>query len=928
MKLHHDTITSLIDDTRISNGRSKLVSQILSKSLFNDAWYLLQLPCNDLKTLIPEEHYHQFGWRLGLDPHPLFSTTWYIEKCTDVRESGQNPLKHYLNCGIHENRSPHPLIDVEYLSESILSDEEETPTFIKYLSGLWLDHNPHPLFNTEVFYSTSNLQKDCEPVLQYILQENKTNIITHPLFDREYICSREAGVNPDDDLLISFIRTEESNLLRTSKYFDPKFYLHSNPDVKDRGTPPLLHYIVSGRDEDREPYDRYRLVYKEMLEKLYTQSTSLDPLSYAISEGIDPILLKNLLSRLSRFFESLIHTGNQVGFEKCIELVENRRREIERECPRISVLSFISDMWNIMKSFLFFSSGNIHKASNHIKRLPDELDSSLTNGLVLKKLSGHGNENYRHFNLIKKKNLPLPRKEKVVVYTSLFGEYDQLAPILTHQSDIDFVCFTDQAISPKGWNVKKVKRTTPDNNLEAKRFKVFPWEQLKGYDYSLFVDANTILYGNIDSLLNGYLLGEPFACWAHPERSNLVMECFAIFLQGKHPKQQTFKQLAAYLNKGSPVELGMVEASFIWRSHSSKEVQQLMKEWWSHILKFSTRDQPSLTYLMHMLNIRPRIFPVNLGTARSNPWLVKKPHLDQGHNRNKSKPTDISGSRKCVFLYDNAHLTSGTTVMRCFQAASIIKTHHPKIDVSVSNNCDLKDSIMILSKGVIKRISMENLEKLKTNGNILLADPVDDPLNHEKLEFFDGIIAASISAYLAYTCNHSNIPIFHLTHAIDIRLPSPVPVEGLKIGYFGETVNTISSHKIDEHVDIIQINTKTSSTDWLSKITNYNCHYAVRKKRKIDDYKPFLKGFTAAHFSSPVIIDKGNREAEYYLGPDYPFVIKTTKEDDILNCIDLVRSCYGSSLWDEAKYRMQYMKKRSSVEWFASEFSEILKYFS
>ncbi|EOC5688769.1 hypothetical protein ACI5AD_003952, partial [Cronobacter sakazakii] len=46
---------------------------------------------------------------------------------------------------------------------------------------------------------------------------------------------------------------------------------------------------------------------------------------------------------------------------------------------------------------------------------------------------------------------------KFVVYTALFGDYDELEPIPSGESNIEYICFTDQNIQDaKGWKIIKI----------------------------------------------------------------------------------------------------------------------------------------------------------------------------------------------------------------------------------------------------------------------------------------------------------------------------------------------------------------------------------------------------------------------------------------------------------------------------------------
>ena len=52
--------------------------------------------------LDPIEHYLTVGAAERRDPHPLFSTSYYLDSYTDVALAGTNPLVHYVRHGAAE----------------------------------------------------------------------------------------------------------------------------------------------------------------------------------------------------------------------------------------------------------------------------------------------------------------------------------------------------------------------------------------------------------------------------------------------------------------------------------------------------------------------------------------------------------------------------------------------------------------------------------------------------------------------------------------------------------------------------------------------------------------------------------------------------------------------------------------------------------
>lgn len=79
--------------------------------LFDSSWYLAHYPDVHLGAENPLLHYCLHGWLEGRDPHPDFSTEAYLNAHPDVRASGMNPLTHYLRHGIYEARHIQPSTD-------------------------------------------------------------------------------------------------------------------------------------------------------------------------------------------------------------------------------------------------------------------------------------------------------------------------------------------------------------------------------------------------------------------------------------------------------------------------------------------------------------------------------------------------------------------------------------------------------------------------------------------------------------------------------------------------------------------------------------------------------------------------------------------------------------------------------------------------
>ena len=90
--------------------------QLIERSdLLDPEWYRSQIPGAIASSLA--RHYLTKGAATGLDPNPLFDTSWYLEQYPDLRNSGNNPLVHYLKYGAAEGRDPNPFFDSDWYLE-------------------------------------------------------------------------------------------------------------------------------------------------------------------------------------------------------------------------------------------------------------------------------------------------------------------------------------------------------------------------------------------------------------------------------------------------------------------------------------------------------------------------------------------------------------------------------------------------------------------------------------------------------------------------------------------------------------------------------------------------------------------------------------------------------------------------------------------
>jgi|SanBayMetagenome_1026888.scaffolds.fasta_scaffold00446_4 hypothetical protein len=218
---------------------------------------------------------------------------------------------------------------------------------------------------------------------------------------------------------------------------------------------------------------------------------------------------------------------------------------------------------------------------------------------------------------------------KICIYTSLFGNYDDLPLVQTDiPAGIDLIAFTDQQRLDVDSRWKQIicPANSTSDNLSAKEYKILPHKYLKEYSYSLFVDANTVFTGNIQQLILMLLDSGKFTMWRHPLRTDLLKEGCAILGWRKAKPQPIIDQIKAYVSAEIPNNTGLCEGSFIWRQHSDSCITDFMEEWWRHIEMYSHRDQLSLCFLMWQKNLYPKLIDDEFGTSRENVFFYKTLH--------------------------------------------------------------------------------------------------------------------------------------------------------------------------------------------------------------------------------------------------------------------------------------------------------------
>jgi len=157
-----------------------------------------------------------------------------------------------------------------------------------------------------------------------------------------------------------------------------------------------------------------------------------------------------------------------------------------------------------------------------------------------------------------------------MIYTAIFGEKDKLR---------DDVLRFDDSLKYK------------DNpRLAAKIYKVLP-HLFMDTEWSVWIDGNIKLHVSEDRLID---MTKPYdvGVFRHWERDCIYDEGEFCVKIGKDSRDVIAKQLSDYRQIGYPEKNGLAQCSILVRKHTD-EVKRLNEKWWSHISRYSIRDQIS-----------------------------------------------------------------------------------------------------------------------------------------------------------------------------------------------------------------------------------------------------------------------------------------------------------------------------------------------
>ena len=203
-------------------------------------------------------------------------------------------------------------------------------------------------------------------------------------------------------------------------------------------------------------------------------------------------------------------------------------------------------------------------------------------------------------------NVDISHPQKENCANRKIGKYDKIVEPICIQPNVDYLMFTDLEL-PKDTAWKKVDITQFDDYKlftpvqMNRKIKMLPHKYLREYDYSLYVDGLIEVVGMISPMVED--MGTcGFGVHFHNQRDCIYDEAVMIKYAKKANMNEVKKQLQKYKKEGFPAHFGLYENTILLRKHCDDSVCRLMENWWDEYLKYPTRDQLSLPYLIWKMN--------------------------------------------------------------------------------------------------------------------------------------------------------------------------------------------------------------------------------------------------------------------------------------------------------------------------------------
>lgn len=279
-----------------------------------------------------------------------------------------------------------------------------------------------------------------------------------------------------------------------------------------------------------------------------------------------------------------------------------------------------------------------------------------------------------------------------------------------------------------------------------------------------------------------------------------------------------------------------------------------------------------------------------------------------------------TGPRDIVFVIERAQQRAGSAHLRGRQLASLFSQvavdYGRTVRVAFSDEA-IVNAVAIVNKSTLMPKPQSVVARLKAAGCTVLVDFVDRRVTAADGDAADGFIAVSALQYRHLRATWPDKPVIHLPHHVDLDLwPIACQWDRFACAYFGNLDNALHLDAVRDAGLVTLVETLTGNKNhWFEALAGYNLHYAFRPRALWGaGFKPFTKGFTAAHAGAIVVVADDDDEATELLGADYPFRLPASADAaTVIENLHAMRDSFGNAAWRLARLRMRRLRTISAA---------------
>ena len=223
-------------------------------------------------------------------------------------------------------------------------------------------------------------------------------------------------------------------------------------------------------------------------------------------------------------------------------------------------------------------------------------------------------------------------EKRIVVYSVITGDYDEVRAPLYKSADCDYLLFTNnkRIKEAEGWQIVYVDEPISDLLL-SRKIKMLPHKYLpKEYELSIYVDGKILLYGNIKEMVQYLSDDVSLAVTKHDVRDSVLAEieaCHGYGILNLEKYEKAMTRYNQYKVEGFKDNLGLAECGLLIRRHTDEKLQEVMEMWYAEFVNACGRDQFELLPVISRLKFKG--YRILDGNMYLNQYCIVDGHKNQ-----------------------------------------------------------------------------------------------------------------------------------------------------------------------------------------------------------------------------------------------------------------------------------------------------------